>query len=76
MGSPRSGSSLPEHLKYPKAEEGKEFIPLVIKAVVFASLQNPEEQEATESESPYHNEERINNLSSMIMTAERKCYDR
>jgi hypothetical protein len=58
------------------AEEGKEFIPLVIKAVVFASLQNPEEQEATESESPYHNEERINNLSSMMMTAERKCYDR
>lgn len=36
----------PEHLEDPKAEKGKEFVPLVVKAIVLPSFDDPEEQKA------------------------------
>ena len=35
----------PQHLEDPETEEGKEPVALVVEAVIFACLQNPEEEE-------------------------------
>ena len=55
----------PEHLKDPEPKEWEELIPLVVKSIVLASLQNPEEQEAREAGGPEHDKDAGYNLSSI-----------
>lgn len=60
----------PEHLKDPEAKEGKEFIALIIEAVVFACFQDSEEQEATETCAPKHDEEGDDDVAGERMAIE------
>lgn len=60
----------PQHLQYPEAKEGKEFVPLVIEAVVLAGLDDAEEQEAGETQAPEHDEDRVYDLARMVCSAE------
>jgi hypothetical protein len=65
-------------LKDPEPEEWEELVSLVVETVVFSGLDNPEEEEAGKSRSPYYNEQRSHDLSSvntMIRGAECKGYD-
>jgi len=66
----------PDHLEYPEAQEREEFISLVVKAIIFSSLQDSEQQEGREAQSPYHDEERYNDLARIMMAAECKGNDR
>jgi hypothetical protein len=44
-------------LEDPEAEEGQEFVALVVEAVVFACVEDAEEQEAGEAGAPEDDEE-------------------
>lgn len=59
-------------MKDPETQKAPKFISLVIEAVVFACLQDTEEQEAAKAKAPKHNEERVNDLTRMMCTAECK----
>ena len=65
----------PDHLEYPKSKEWEELVPFVIESIIFAGLDNSEEQESGESETPDHNEERADDLACIVMPTERKCDD-
>ena len=64
----QSRITYPKHLKDPETKEREEFIPLVVKSIVLTGLDDPEKEEARESSSPQHNEQRSNDLASMMMT--------
>lgn len=65
----------PYHLKDPEAQERKELVSLVIEAVIFARLQDPEEQESGEPNAPDHDEKRGNNLTRIMAATEGKRDD-
>lgn len=50
----------------PEAEEWKEFVALVVKAVVFAGLDDAEEEKARETEAPEHDEDGVDDLAGMM----------
>lgn len=60
----------PNHLEDPEAEEGEEFVPFVVEAVVFAGFEDAEEQEGAEAKAPKHYEEGVHDLASMVVAAE------
>jgi hypothetical protein len=65
----------PDHLEYPEAQEGEELVALVVEAVVLARLQDAEEQEAGQPETPHHDEERGDQLARIVIAAEGECDD-
>ena len=60
----------PEHLKDPEPEKLEEVIPLVVEAVVFARLDDPEEQEAGEARAPEHHEDADEDLARVVRAGE------
>jgi hypothetical protein len=56
--------------KDPETKEREKLVALIIEAVIFASLDYSEQQEAGQSCAPDHNEKRGHNLSSMTVTTE------
>lgn len=65
----------PKHLEYPKSEEGKEFVSFVIKSIVFPSLEDAKEEKARQSGTPGHDEQGVNNLTSIMVARERESDD-
>lgn len=64
------------NLQYPKAQEGPELVPLVVKAIIFAGLQDPEQEEATQARGPCDDEDRDYNVACLIsITTKRKGED-
>lgn len=56
----------PEHLEDPEAKEFEEIVALVVEAIIFARLQDPEEEKARQPCAPDHNEERADNVARDI----------
>ena len=65
----------PDHLKDPESEKGEEFVSLVVEAVVFAGLDDSEEEKAGKAGAPYHDEEGIDDLARIVVTGESKGDD-
>ena len=61
----------PYHLEDPESEEGEKFVALVVEAIVFASLDDTEEEKGRETGAPKHDKEGIDDLTSMMMAG--KC---
>ena len=57
----------PEHLEYPKSQEWKELVSLVVKSVVLPGLEDSKEEEARQSRTPGHDEQRVNDLTGIVM---------
>lgn len=63
----------PKHLEDPEPKKGKEFIPFIIKSVVFACFQDSEEEEGRKSQTPNHYKKRSHDLPCIVVTTKRKC---
>lgn len=59
-------------MEHPEAQERPELVPLVVEAIVFASLYDSEEKKAGETRAPDHNEEGVDDLACIVMTGECK----
>lgn len=63
-------------IQNPESEEGPELVSLVVKTVIFACLENPEEQKRAQSRAPDNDEERGNNVACIAAVfAQGKCED-
>lgn len=60
----------PKHLEDPETKKGEELVTLVVEAVVFAGLNDAEEEEAGETRAPDHDEEGGYDLSRIVVAAE------
>ena len=65
----------PDHLKDPETKELEEVVPLIVKSIVFPSLENTEEEKSWELEASDHDREGGNNLSCIVLAAECKSDD-
>ena len=66
----------PKHLEDPEAEKRPKFISLVVKPIVFARFQYPEQQKPRESGAPCHHEKGDYDLTRIVGARERKRDDR
>ena len=57
----------PKHLEYPESQEWKEFVSLVIEPVVLSGLEYSKKEEAGQSRTPRHDEQRVNDLAGIVM---------
>lgn len=55
-----------QHLEDPEAQEGEKLVALIVEAVIFAGLQNAEQQEGGKTSSPGHDEDGADDLASMV----------
>lgn len=69
-GNRQRDSPNPKHLKDPEAKKGEKLVALVIKTIVFASLEDAEQQKTGKPERPYYDEERGDDLAGMLVSAE------
>jgi hypothetical protein len=60
----------PDHLEDPEAKEFEEVIALVVETIIFASFEDTEEEETRESKPPDHDEDRVDDLACIVVTAE------
>jgi hypothetical protein len=65
----------PQHLEDPETKEGKKLVTLVVKAIVFARLQDTEEQESRKTSSPEHDEDGRDYLPRMSGASHGECDD-
>lgn len=65
----------PQHLENPEAKKREKFVALAIEPIVFARLQDAEEEEAREAGGPDHDEEGVDDLASMVVAGEGEGYD-
>lgn len=66
----------PEHLKDPEAEEGEELTAHLIEALIFARLENAEEEESCEAQRPDYHEEGHDKLARVLVRATKgECED-
>lgn len=65
----------PCRLKDPESEERQEFVSLIIEPIIFARFQNAEQEKSRQTSSPYHDEQRANDLARMMLAGEGESDD-
>lgn len=63
----------PEHLSDPETKKGEEFVSLVVEAIIGASFENAEEEEARKTSAPQHDEDADYNVPGNSRTGKGEC---
>jgi hypothetical protein len=64
----------PDHLEDPEPKGREKLVALVVEAVIFASLDDAEKEEAKETGALEHDEEGVDDLTGMVMAGESNDY--